>query len=122
MANSTNFVSILIVRSTELGLYQIKVNNPLVISSLTSASSQLNKQFFNCQYPNLKEQLDVQSHIDKILAGKQNKTDATSLSKLINQIIKSNDSQEKGVVLGCTEFSVSEENFPLQSNGLDKQI
>lgn len=101
----------------ETGSY-LQGDQALVLCTSTSAKSQVHKKAFPCNYPESSFQKFMDRLIDKILAGKQTKEDARILSEAVNAI----QGDVKGIVLGCTELSVLNEQFPLKSNGLNERF
>lgn len=100
---------------------QNRINQPLVLCTNTAAQCTLHKRFFGCVYPGEKLQLYIQELINKILAGQQSSQDAQQLCQKLNAFDFS-DQDCMGIVLGCTEFSVFHNQFPLQNYGLNSQI
>ncbi len=110
------------IEETAWMLKQNQIENTLVLCSTTAAECQLHKKYFDCQYPSQAFQTQVQSCIDQILAGKQSKEDAQALVNQLNAYLAEQGDAKIGLVLGCTEFSVFNEQFPLLLNGLDTRF
>lgn len=80
-------------------LQAAKLEDPLVLSTSTTRSFSLFKQF---SYPNERDQKEVDLIIDSIMRG-------NDMSKRIVQLIKSQDA--KTIVLGCTELSLCKDQL-----------
>jgi len=91
---------------------QCRVNRVLTVCSGTSIRHQLHRKFFDCLYPELQTQSLLDQLIQRILAGKYGPEDAKELASCIRR------SSPDGVVLGCTELSLLESQFPLHQHGL----
>lgn len=73
---------------------------PLVLCTSTSRESKLHSQFFECVYPELSAQLQVDYLIDRILKGDATDPIVADLLALIEQ------ERASTVILGCTELSL----------------
>lgn len=73
---------------------------PLVFCTSTSAKFGLHKQFFDCAYPDLSTQREVDDIIDQILKGSEKQKTIKRLEKLLQE------QKEGTVILGCTELSL----------------
>lgn len=103
-------------------LQQSQIKHTLVLCSTTAAECQLHKKYFDCQYPSQTFQVQIQGCIDQILVGKQSREEAQVLAYQLNTYLAELEETTIGLVLGCTEFSVFNEQFPLLSNGLDARF
>lgn len=110
------------IEETACILKQSQIENVLVLCSTTAAECQLHKKYFDCLYPDPDFQTKVQSCIDQILTGKQSKEDVKALVSQLNAYLAEAREAKIGLVLGCTEFSVFNEQFSLQLNGLDARF
>lgn len=95
---------------------------PLVLCSKTSADIELHRFYFPCLYPEPSFQTFLEQLINRILGGQYSVNDSITLSALLNQFFQSHSILSKSVVLGCTEFSVLNNTFPLKGHGLDPSI
>ena len=107
------------IAETAKVLQNSQIQKAFVLASTTSVRCRLHTKYFECEYPEDELQVELQKLIDKILAGKQCKKDAEQLAELVNAQLKSKRTEKIAVVLGCTEFSIFNEEFPLQLNGLE---
>lgn len=110
------------IEETASTLKQSQIESVLVLCSTTAAEGRLHRKYFDCLYPDPDFQIKVQSCIDQILAGKQSREDAKALVSQLNAYLVGAREAKIGLVLGCTEFSVFNEQFPLQLNGLDARF
>lgn len=94
----------------------------LVLCSNTSANSQLHASHFPCCYLENDMQSKCQKMIDLILAGKETEQAARQFACDLNKSLIKNGSKKIALVLGCTEFSVLNERFPLHQYGLGDQF
>jgi aspartate racemase len=105
-----------IIEETAAWVNQHDIAEVLVLCTNTSAQVQLHRRFMRCIYPDVDFQTYINTLILKILTGKQTQQDAELLAQKLNA------REEKGVVLGCTELSLLNTQFPLRSNGLSKPM
>lgn len=110
------------IKETGNVLKQRQIYDRLILCSTTSSCYQLHRRYFECTYPDERNQTCIQALIDKILAGQQIKEDAEQLAMQLNQVFKEQEAANPGIILGCTELSVLNEQFPLHENGLDKRL
>lgn len=106
-------------------LKQRSISHTFVLCSTTSARCQLHKAYFDCRYPDDAYQDEIQGLINTLLAGQQRREDAQKLSEQLNarlSLCLNKEEETVGLVLGCTEFSVFNEQFPMRLNGLDERI
>ncbi len=83
-------------------------------------SVNIHQGFFECVYPEDEWQNECQEIIDTILAGKHSLNDALKLIDRLN-IYAAEKSGKLGLVLGCTEFSQFNEQYPLVNYGLSEK-
>ena len=89
---------------------------PFVLCTTTSAEFKLHERYFECGYPSIEHQIEIDNLIEKVLKGKHDKGAAATLE----QIILSEAKTEQKVVLGCTELSLLLHEYPiLQDRILD---
>lgn len=96
--------------------------SPLVLCSTTSAKLQLHRGFFPCHYPVPQFQNELERLINKVLAGTYSAIDSKQLAEKLNRLLINGCLPSKIVVLGCTEFSVLNDRFPLHDYGLEQVI
>jgi aspartate racemase len=96
----------------------------LVLCSNTSATMGLHASHFACIYPEADLQKRCQAVIDLVLAGTIALKDVQAFIKDLNHALIhfNKNSPQVGLVLGCTEFSVLNEKFPLHAYGLDSRF
>lgn len=114
-----------IIAETGQQVEQSKATKCLVLCTESSAASQVHKSYFDCEYLDDALQQKIDLLIAKILAGQQQCSDAQALVRLLNSLQTQDARFQKNnlaVVLGCTELSVLEEQFPLRLNGLNNEI
>lgn len=107
MYSGMEFISLLREPAKVLSIKSCK--DALVLCTSTTAKLGLQKPYFNCIYPDESSQKLIDRMIDKILSGKFGKAESSQLEQIIRPFLKIN----RGIVLGCTEFSVLNEAFPL---------
>lgn len=73
---------------------------PLIFCTSTSARFGLHKRFFDCNYPDILTQKQVDDLIDQILKGSDKKMIINKLEELLKA------QKEQIIVLGCTELSI----------------
>lgn len=88
----------------------------LVLCTSTSVEKRV-YEFPLAIYPNRKEQELVDKTIDRVLSGKYSANDGVRIKALI-ALKKSADPTIQKVLLGCTEFSVLFDKFPINLNGI----
>lgn len=110
------------IDETRLCIERSQVNRSLILCTTTSAQCKLHSRYFECSYPDDNFQTNIQELIHKILAGKHSRKDAKNLCKQLNDFLSSNEKEKIGIVLGCTEFSVFNEQFSLRLNGLSERF
>lgn len=112
------------ILETALVLSNAGITQSLVLCTNTSATCQLHRRFFDCFYPEKALQQQVQKLIDTIMTGRQGCSEASQLAASLNAELNSPRYKEEkiGLVLGCTELSVFNEQFPLRSFGLDPRL
>lgn len=118
--NDFNLIHMIKLIASKIKDAQLK--KTIVIGSTTSTECKLHQKYFDCVYINTKKQPEIQQLIDIVLAGKQKKEHSQQLASLLNdEITHSNfpSGEKVGLVLGCTEFSVLNEQFPLRFNELN---
>jgi aspartate racemase len=106
-------------------LRQNNISKALVLCSSTSARCKLHQRFFDYCYFDGVIQSKLQNLIDIILAGQQCREDSQQLAEQLNaqlRLLQKVEGEKIGIVLGCTEFSVINEQFPLQANGLSEDF
>jgi aspartate racemase len=111
-----------IIEQTEQALKNKQVKASLVLCSRTSVQSKLHQSRFNCLYPNDDWQIEIDCLIDRVLAGQESVRDVEQLICQIRNFrseLSINQEEPFGLVLGCTEFSVLNEKWPLSCYGLD---
>ena len=97
----------------------------LVLGSMTSRNYDLHGQYFTCCYPDDELQLEAYHLMNKVLAGKADQTDTEKLMHDINLKLSFCQKEKKGeigLVLGCTEFSVLNDQFPFYDHGLSRKF
>lgn len=104
---------------TTEAIQELNLVETIVLCSTTSRKCKLHNRYFPCLY--FDDQAYLQSLINKILEGKHSLADAELLSQKLNAILP-NSFEKTGLVLGCTEFSVLNEQFPLHLTSLSKQF
>lgn len=120
LKGNESFIFLHIIEETARALREAQISKPLVLCSTTSARCQLHKRYFDCSYPDRDWQNEIQCLIDKILSGKQTPSDTEQLAKQLNQMLEADS--RVGLVLGCTEFSLFENQYSLKSHGLDQRF
>ena len=118
-----SFEIVHIMEETRRKLAEENVQRSLVLCSSTSANSLIHQGYLNCSYPPAKWQKKVDAIIARILAGKETVMEVNQLMELVQAIGASSIRQKGeslGIVLGCTEFSVLNEKWPLSAYGLDQ--
>lgn len=96
----------------------------LVLCTNTSAKCGLHKRYFDCLYPEKDLQQIVQQLIETVLGGHLKQEDAYNLAAQLNNVLpqlRRHSNQKVGLVLGCTEFSVFNAQFPLHAHGLSTE-
>lgn len=73
---------------------------PIILCTSTSVRFHLHKRFFNCKYPELEIQLQVDHLIESILCGRDLASVAERLEKILEQV------SAHYFILGCTELSL----------------
>lgn len=109
-----------IIEATGLYLKEEGIGQSLVLGTTTSANCRLHRQWFDCSYPDAPLQKECQLLINKILAGKHSSEDAVHFVERLNDYA-SKVKGDIGLVLGCTEFSQFDEQYPLAFYGLDEK-
>lgn len=82
---------------------------PLVLCTTTSRESGVHKKHFECTYPELSVQVQVDKIIDRILQGAESRSIVPDLLALIEQACDST------VILGCTELSLFTKELAVSS-------
>lgn len=120
----SEFSLVHMIKETALLLQQQQIDNTYVLCSTTSSRCQLHRKHFDCSYPEDNTQAYVQNLINKILNGKLGIEDSQNLATMLNALQGSflKIGKKSGLVLGCTELSVLNEQFPLRANGLCEDL
>lgn len=92
--------------------------NPLVLCTTTSRNHRLHQEYFDCVYPNIETQPEIDYIIEKVLKGKHGVSDSQQLYKIIQE--ETDPSQD--VVLGCTELSLLVAEYPFARKLVDPAI
>lgn len=109
------------IRKTAERVRECQLSETIVLCSTTSSQCKLHKRYFDCSYPVDKLQGEIQVLIDIVLAGCQSLSDSEKLTRHLNELfIQRNSEQKVGLILGCTELSGLNDQFPLQKCGLDE--
>lgn len=118
------FLLVHMIEEAAQAMTQKNVNESLVLCSMSSAKSKIHEKYFNCIYPNENFQKEIYRLMNKILAGEHSKEDAIQLAKQLNNQLNLIENKENkiGLVLGCTEYSVLHNQFPLDLHGIDKRF
>ena len=113
------------IEETALFLDSIQLFSTVVLCSNTSFECRLHQRYFDCTYSDENLHAQAQDVINKILAGKQCSDDSKMLADQLNSklLLLGKEKEKKiGLVLGCTEFSVLNDQFPLRLNGLSENF
>lgn len=114
-----------IVEQVSQALKGKKVKTSLVLCSRTSVQSKLHKSYFDCLYPHEDWQAEIDDLIDRVLAGQESMQDVDQLIcqiQTFRSALPIDQEESLGIVLGCTEFSVLNEKWPLFRYGLDSRF
>ena len=112
-----------LIEETGVSIQKRGIDKTLVLCTTTSAQCKIHRKYFDCSYPENSAQKKIQELIYKILSGSQCREDAHMLVDLLNTEDASRNSGKKmALVLGCTEFSVFNEQFPLKLYGLSERF
>jgi len=86
---------------------------PVVFCSSTSKKYQIHKTYFDCDYPCNKEQKQLDTLIDELVA---NEPSLSIFNRFmtITELFKNRE-----IILGCTEFSLLHHYFPLPASCID---
>lgn len=113
-----------IMKETDRLLVEEKIQHSLVLCSSTSAKSLIHQAYLNCCYPPDEWQVEVDDLIDCILTGKETVHDVYQLIRSIRSFCSTlslSQDESFGIVLGCTEFSLLNEKWPLSTFGLNRR-
>lgn len=86
---------------------------PVVFCSSTSRSNQIHRRYFDCGYPSLPIQIEIDRLIDDLMADEPSQAVYEKFMQLAQSF------EQNQIVLGCTEFSVLNDYFPLGQNIVD---
>jgi aspartate racemase len=89
------------------------LEKPIVFCSSTSKKHQIHKQFFDCDYPDVSTQLEI----DRLIAKLVGSGPSLSLYHQFERLLFPH--QTRQIVLGCTEFSLFNSFFDGQINIID---
>lgn len=93
----------------------------LILGSQTTLNFKLYvSQSIECITPDLNEQIIINNVIDNILAGNITLSDSELLKNIIRSYALTNDVD--GVILGCTELPLLDEEYPLIVYNLEKKV
>lgn len=81
-------------------MHELKLSNPTVLCSNTSAQYQIHKKYFNCDYPTTDLQTKIDTLIEEVLRGKNGTYLVLALEEIIGKI------KNSIILLGCTELSL----------------
>lgn len=119
-----NFQFVHMIQETAKVIHLHPVTESFVLCSMTAARCKLHQKYFNCIYPDEDLQLEIYKLMNKILAGNHCREDSIQLAAQLNAQLAliENKDNNVGLVLGCTEFSVLNNQFPLHLHGIDKRF
>lgn len=108
-----------IMEETKRKMNEDKIERSLVLCSGTSAKNLIHRSYLNCSYPSEAFQKRVDDLIATILAGRETIEDVYRLTEELEHSSSTLGMEEEiGLVLGCTEFSVLNDKWPLLRHGL----
>jgi len=111
-----NIAFVHMIQETGCFLRENGLHESIILCTDTSAQCKLHKKYFNCSYPEKIFQGYIQDLIYRIMKGEYSEEDSKMLASALNSL----SSEKVSLVLGCTELSVFNDEFPLKMHGLNE--